>query len=316
LQRNAKTVREWEDMFSFHQKDRKSKASRLTLVESFRFQRALYRIMLVCWLYGMDSIPASDMQDERYPHAFYKIYQARQTKFLRVFPIDDRYEINRVVAFLDYIASCVMMRDSDIVSTLNVFNWVDLHLFAGPKFIMNQYQDREQDSDNDIPFRNLCRYFGDDGPYNDFLNSSLIVARTDGPRFHKRILDSVEGAQDLCIRCHCPRMDRVYFLRNESSWDFMKFSDILVGVTDEVSRIRSTMELQYPLETELLFNEIKKIFSKQLMEEIFELRQAEYTSWNREDWACIECWKSLLADTFPIWWAKRRPQQMDGKDEV
>jgi len=70
LQRNAKIVREWEDMFSFHHKDRKSKASRLTPAESFRFQRALHRIMLLCWLYGMDSISESDMRDEDYPLRF------------------------------------------------------------------------------------------------------------------------------------------------------------------------------------------------------------------------------------------------------
>jgi len=285
-------------------------------VESFRFQRALYRIMLVCWLYGMDSIPASDMQDKHYPYAFCEIYQARQTKFLAGFPTDELFEIDRVVRFLVYMASSIMVRHN----VLNgLYDWSGLYLFAGPTFIMNQYRDREEDAKDDIPFQNLCSYLYDDGPYSNFLNHHLrknTSTRSNDPHFQQRILDSVEGAEDICIRCQGRDMyGMIFFLRNESSWDFMKFSDILLDLNDEVSCIWSTMELQYP-ETKLFFNEVKKISSKQLMEEIFELRQAEYTSWNREDWACMGCWRSLLKDTFPIWWAKRRPQQMDGKDEA
>ena len=93
------------------------------------------------------------------------------------------------------------------------------------------------------------------------------------------------------------------------AWDFMKFSDILM----DLSLIVQRMGLQYP-ESGLFSNEIKKKSSKQLMEEIFELRPVEYILWNREDWACSYCWTELIADTFPIWWAKRRPEKMGGKD--
>lgn len=95
----------------------------------------------------------------------------------------------------------------------------------------------------------------------------------------------------------------------------MKFSDILMDLSDEVSSIWRTIGLKYP-EGGLFSNEIRKTPSKQLMEEIFECRQAEYISWNREDWACRYCWADLIADTLPVWWAARRPQKMDGKDEV
>lgn len=76
-----------------------------------------------------------------------------------------------------------------------------------------------------------------------------------------------------------------------------------------------TIGLKYP-EAGLFSNEIKKTSSKQLMEEIFEFRQVKYISWNREDWVCTDCWAELIADTLPVWWATRRLQKMDGKDEV
>jgi hypothetical protein len=164
----------------------------------------------------MDSIPASDMQHENYPYFFYKIYQARQTKFLTGFPTDDLFEINRVVSFLNFIASCIMVKVRGFVSTCNLCeyifayklcltgnlcldDWSGLFLFAGPTFIMNQYQDREEDADDDIPFQNFCGYLCDGGPYTEFLNHSLTELGTRyDPHIQKRILDSVEGAEDLC----------------------------------------------------------------------------------------------------------------------
>ena len=64
--------------------------------------------MLCCWLFGMGSIPESDMQDENYPYEFYGIYQARQKKFLMKYPTDDLFEIARVSRFVVYIASVFM----------------------------------------------------------------------------------------------------------------------------------------------------------------------------------------------------------------
>lgn len=161
----------------------------------------------------MDSIPASDMQHENYPYDFYEIYQARQTKFLTGFPTDDLFEIKRVVVFLDFIASCTMVKDRGFVSTrelceyifaykrcltgnLCLDDWSGLFLFAGPTFIMNQYRDREEDADDDIPYQNLLRYIDDWGPYTKFLNHGLT--ELGDPHFQIRILDSVEGAEDLC----------------------------------------------------------------------------------------------------------------------
>ena len=97
-----------EILYNGRHKDRKSKVSRLTKRESFHFQRALYRIMLISWLYGMGSIPESDMQDEHYPYTFYEVYQSRQTNFLMEYPSDDLFEINRIARVLIYTATIVM----------------------------------------------------------------------------------------------------------------------------------------------------------------------------------------------------------------
>ena len=72
-----------------------------------------------------------------------------------------------------------------------------------------------------------------------------------------------------------------------------------------------TSGTQFP-QMSLLVNAIRTMPSRQLLEEIFERRQGEHITWNREDWACLYCWQGLIFDTIPIWWAER--QQICGSD--
>ena len=110
-----------EIQYNGRHKDRRSKVSRLTKRESFHFQRALYRIMLVSWLYGMGSIPESDMQDEHYPYTFYEVYQSRQTNFLMKYPSDDLFEINRIARILIYTATIAM---GEAVYQRHICEWI------------------------------------------------------------------------------------------------------------------------------------------------------------------------------------------------
>ena len=89
----------------------------------------------------------------------------------------------------------------------------------------------------------------------------------------------------------------------------MKFTDILNDLIEELSQIRRKMGIRYP-ETKYFNAEIRRTPSRQLMEEIFELRRGEYILWKREDWVCRGCWIDLIADTMSTWWAERRPEKM------
>jgi len=95
-----------------------------------------------------------------------------------------------------------------------------------------------------------------------------------------------------------------------SAWDDMTFTIVFF---DDRNFLLRSVGIKYP-EANFFANEIKKRSSRQLMEEIFELRQGEYTSWKREDWICMSCWERLIYDTISTWWAGRRPQKMCGSD--
>jgi len=80
--------------------------------------------MLVSWIYGMGSIPESDMQNEHYPHSFYTIYQSRQTEFLMKYPSDELFEINRVVRFLIRTAGIAMEKVRCYQTMRDVCEWI------------------------------------------------------------------------------------------------------------------------------------------------------------------------------------------------
>lgn len=94
----------------------------------------------------------------------------------------------------------------------------------------------------------------------------------------------------------------------------MKFTDIMSDLQDEISRIWLEMGIKYP-ETKYFNAEIRRTPSRQLMEEIFELRRGEYVLWKREDWVCEACWINLIGDTISSWWAKRRPEKIESYEE-
>ncbi|KAG6896274.1 hypothetical protein C0992_009397 [Termitomyces sp. T32_za158] len=59
LVEDATIVRDLEDLFSFRHKDRTSHSSVLNPMESLRFRRAIYRLMLVA-----KTFPADEYEDE------------------------------------------------------------------------------------------------------------------------------------------------------------------------------------------------------------------------------------------------------------
>ncbi|KAJ7078655.1 hypothetical protein C8R44DRAFT_654481 [Mycena epipterygia] len=63
LSKNAVVVNTFQDIFSFRHKDRRSESSKLSLEESLRFTRALYRIMLFANVFPSKFTPYIDDAD-------------------------------------------------------------------------------------------------------------------------------------------------------------------------------------------------------------------------------------------------------------
>ena len=87
--------------------------TRLTKQESFRFQRALYRLMLLCLLYGMGSISESEMIHGHYPSVYHK-----HKAFLKEYQTFELQELQRVVSFLKNLAFIRKPEDTMYVGSM------------------------------------------------------------------------------------------------------------------------------------------------------------------------------------------------------
>ncbi|KAJ6465533.1 hypothetical protein C8R47DRAFT_991485 [Mycena vitilis] len=91
LQQNAAVVRKLEEAFSLRYKDSLSRTSQLTPTESWRFARAMYRIMLYCAVFSMpdDEDQVNDFEENSRPET-----EAQRAAMLREYPNRELLELN------------------------------------------------------------------------------------------------------------------------------------------------------------------------------------------------------------------------------
>jgi len=157
---NAGIAQALEDLFSWRHKDRTSRTSVLSYIESWRFQRTIYRIWLLSYLYGMGSVPTD--RDSSQAGVRLSQYLSRQKRFLEDFDSTTLLQIRRVASFLRETATWVAGAEGDPSLDLSTYDFAGLYLFAGPRAILQCYEDVST-----IP---LCMgTYLDDGPYTGFL---------------------------------------------------------------------------------------------------------------------------------------------------
>lgn len=102
-------------------KDRKSRTSVLTYKESKRFKRAMYRVMLLSFMYGMDSFSGPMTEEDRPPETS-ALCRSRQWEFLNRFDSDNLNQIQTVSYFLHRMVNWVFSAssDGDILAMINI----------------------------------------------------------------------------------------------------------------------------------------------------------------------------------------------------
>ncbi|KAF8179332.1 hypothetical protein K438DRAFT_1254882 [Mycena galopus ATCC 62051] len=117
LVENARVIRDFENIYSLTQKDRRSRTSVLTPAESQRFQRAAYRIMLYCNIfpasrYNLDEL--ANMEKDTV-----KAIQRQRTAVLKEYPTDELLEVYAVACFMrDVLEGIEDNAAEDVVDTL------------------------------------------------------------------------------------------------------------------------------------------------------------------------------------------------------
>ncbi|KAF8129967.1 hypothetical protein EV363DRAFT_1493872 [Boletus edulis] len=298
---NASVMTALEDLFSWSEKDRTCRTSKLSRVESVRFQRAMYRIWLMSVLFGPRRFapqPADEIRESELRKSW-----KDQKYFLQPFSSQELFQIDRLTKFLIWTAQwAVTAEEIGLKGTPSrgLYNYTGLFLFAGPHAILRCYEDV---TTTHLP----AEYIGDDGPYTKLIDQALseIVQERQvtvpyGYQHVGFILDDIHGEHDRCRHCGsngapCIRMSwegKLPDLYNETNWDHLK------------GRLNRDFFLPMNLSLNLVERQPTQALSgdwSRLLHEMFACRRDDYIQWSKEDWICINCWFTFFRDTMWRW---------------
>ncbi|KAF8142313.1 hypothetical protein K438DRAFT_1737137 [Mycena galopus ATCC 62051] len=209
LQDNAKEVETLEDIYSLTQKDRTSRTSVLTSIESMRFRRAVYRIWHYSRLFSADRFDLDEL--EELGEDGVKLIRRQRTAVLSEYQTEELQQLYTVVRFMRGILAGVGEEGED-----NSEHILDIVLAVGPTAVTRAWEYRNREAiDDDIAFplyeldggEEVSLYKG----YYDLPLGNIWAARKvtppnkDDPAMKTRwVLDEIRGANDTCSQCATP----------------------------------------------------------------------------------------------------------------
>ncbi|KAJ7167846.1 hypothetical protein C8R46DRAFT_1094322 [Mycena filopes] len=304
LQKNAAIVEKLEALFSLRHKNRTSKKSVLTAVESHRFTRAMYRIMLYCELFylplNLDDIDS--MEDE--PGVLEKIKEGRQVMLER-YTLPHQAEISAVVTFLHELIGEVLDGDDVERTFILAPSLKDICLATGPAVILRAFEARSVDVFEEELEVEMMSSGEDNQLYSGFFSEPLekiweeanVVPPETG---FDVIMDDVQSvAPDSCAQCNAKGVK----LWSETNWDELinvDFCDLLQGQLNKNE-----------IETEAL---VQLFMSPNcgadvVVSEIYNggLLLPEFVGkWRRDESLCEGCLEKLVGAHLHLWLYKRK----------
>uniref|UniRef100_A0A0W0FMG1 Uncharacterized protein n=1 Tax=Moniliophthora roreri TaxID=221103 RepID=A0A0W0FMG1_MONRR len=309
LVKNANIARDFENLFNLRHKDRKFKSSRLNAEESWRFCRAMYRIMLYSRVFPGSRYYEFEDDDEQEDLATrLATARAERKKFLQDFSPDELYEIHSVSEFL--VETAIWVGKEYPFNNDNG----DIALACGPEIIHECIQtlslDPLLDALNDIGVH------GDDecpliSGYLSYPLSKIYEERkvkpppTDSSRW-KSVLDHIEGENDPCA--HCSKITG-FNLWGRSTFDYLNGETTLFHPYHLPRILKGWLGFSLSDASRLRKEYIdisQDIYC--IVEDILEsdYKQAEFADRKSEDWLCQECLTKLLKEHLHLWLLDRK----------
>ncbi|KAK1229845.1 hypothetical protein PQX77_007084 [Marasmius sp. AFHP31] len=328
-----KVVKGLEKLYSLRRKNHKFKESQLSFMESLRFQRAIYRIMLYCRIFNghnyleefetalNDGDTVDDMPD--------KLAKARRDrkKFLDTFSDEHLIQIHSVARFLTETAMVIRHRQTTNLPT-DIF-FADIALSAGPECIYESFEQSspfggsslsgyvqdwdsaQSDNDDDEPYPLISGYIS--YPLEKLYGERKMKPPSGDLLHWKAILDSIEGDNETCSRCD-DKDTKGSSLWGPSTYEFL---------SKIIYQLRPYEMITY-LKGHLRYNPVEGPYFKSLMDKMppdqniheyivqdildDDYKQPEFEDWKKEDWLCISCLKKLLSENLHLWLLNKRIQ--------
>ncbi|KAJ7018682.1 hypothetical protein C8F04DRAFT_1150534 [Mycena alexandri] len=200
LVKNAGMVQTLENAYSLTQKDHTSKTSVLSPQESFRFQRAVYRICLYTHIFSGDRYSLEEIEDMS-TATINHIWRQR-TAVLAQYPTEELFQIHAVIQFFRGIFEGICEFDSER-------NLIDLFLSTGPGGVERAWEFRSLEAVDD--WLGFSMNEGEVTPlYEGYISRPLQVIwvqrgapepRSGVGAATRSILDTIVGENDTCFQC-------------------------------------------------------------------------------------------------------------------
>ncbi|KAF7372888.1 hypothetical protein MSAN_00495000 [Mycena sanguinolenta] len=279
LEANARLVGQLEDIYSLMVKDRTSKISILTSVESWRFRRAMYRIMLYCTIFSSHHYEGVDDEDV-------VEVEAQRTALLNEYNTDELKQLYSAVQFLSNVFDS---SNCDYVS-------LDALLSTGPSGAVHAWESRGIDGVLGVQDSEWTEGYFAYPLANVYRARKVALPAFELPS--AGILDSVNGADDVCSRCAAPHGLELY---TETTW--CRFATDYVLLKPKLSGnptiLHYFQEVVDPLvETPATL--------ENFIAGLFGLRTGEFATWDPTDLYCLRCFTEFVQQHVWVWLLRER----------
>ncbi|KAJ7596041.1 hypothetical protein C8J56DRAFT_1043138 [Mycena floridula] len=327
----AKTASDLEAIFSIRYKDRTSQTSKLSPMESWRFRRAIYRLMMYAQVFHLGSfisaLHAGDSDDDGDTDdkdgQFAKMLKAERQKrkdFLYDFPTDELRELHTVSVFLmelaDWAATACHQNDND---------YPEGALAVGPLYVLESYQTKH--------FESILVYFEDDDidadsddsrieiylegylslPITQIMEARKVPASWTTDHWKSILEDNT--ITNTATGAQCAKPDGLK-LFGEPNWHYLYGATPLLRVHSLPDLLKGQLKSSFTTTNYLrnLDNQYSgpgiPDFYPTMMKELFDVKLPAYASWNMHDWLCTDCIQRFISDNLHLWLLER--QRKDG----
>ncbi|KAF9061445.1 hypothetical protein BDP27DRAFT_1338086 [Rhodocollybia butyracea] len=314
---NAKIVTEWEDLFSVRQKDARFRTSQLSPTESWRFQKAVYRLMLYSRLFPIDNdaynvitnfgVNDPSLDDER---------NARRDFLSECFS----NELNQLQLVGDFMVEIVRWVDCvDGSDMKGVRDFVDIALSAGPAIILECFRtlgfEPLTEAINQLCPKTTPEYFEDirrrpflSGYLSDSITKVLYSRHPEGGS-GIRVLSS-QHLQHPCSQCGVPAFSPA--LWRVTTWDYLSLASSTLGsyLFPEASKHLKGSLGQNSVELERVTELLLETPFKEIYEDIFTkgLKLPAYKDRDDDYAVCYSCLSNFIKDHLHMWVIMKRKE--------
>ncbi|KAG1779110.1 hypothetical protein EV702DRAFT_1090203 [Suillus placidus] len=305
------SVQELESLFSWRMKDRRFKTSQLSLPESTRFQKAMYRLSLFSAVYGYNAYESAiepDLDQEEMGLALEEAKTLRKG-FFGSLSTPELRDIQRIETFLrGIIARAEAVGFFTTIPPATYSPESSFVLYCAPHNVIDVYKggvDCITEWDPDITEQ---IFFHDDfmiGPL-----TSVLADRKEPPLLpinqKQPIIDEIVGEHDRCSQCQSDTVQGLD-LWGPSNWSYLWGTPPLHSIAQLLKgRVAANLADRAHFLTVL-----RETPAEELVRGLFDYKTPAYIAWNKADWLCPQCLEKFMRAHLHIWYLGQKIKRGD-----